>query len=154
MALGLIGKALGVGAGLLGLGGTVADANSQRKAYEAALQQQQIIRDYIEKLRGNSQANSIDIYQQLADQGRQYQQAALDTQYNMLGPQIDLMQGGNVAAQNYLQQALGGMNSATLGGALPQFSAPVRLDAQAYMPAAQQMATPNFLTMNYSNLRG
>lgn len=154
MALGLIGKALGVGAGLLGLGGTVADARSQRKAYEAAEAQRKAILDYINQMHGRSTNQALDIYQQLANQGRQYEQAALGSQYNMLGPQVDLMQGGNIAAQNYLQQALGGMNSAILGGALPQFSAPVRLDAQSYMPTAQQMATPNFLIMDYSNLRG
>jgi len=64
------------------------------------------------------------------------------------------MQDGNVAAQNYLQQALGGMNAGILGGALPQFSAPTRLDAQAYMPMAWEASVPNLLTMNFGGLRG
>jgi hypothetical protein len=150
MALDPISMAM-MGGGIIG---GILDAKSQSKARKAAEAQRRQAIEYLNKMHGRTENQGIDIYQQLANQGQQYQQAAMDTQYNMLGPQMNLLQDGNVGAQNYLQQALGGMNSATLGGALPQFSAPMRLDTQSYMPMAQQSAMPNLLALNYGGLRG
>jgi len=59
-----LGKLLGTVAGVAGLGGLFGDINSQKKAYEAAQKQRQMVLDYINKMHSRTENQALDIYQQ------------------------------------------------------------------------------------------